>query len=141
MTTTGGTPQGTVYVLDEPGAIVKKFKSAVTDSGTDVVRAPGKPGISNLIDVLAFVRGVAPEEVEREFAGQGYGALKGAVAEAVVEYLRPVRERYAELRPDEGHLEEVLAAGAGKARELAIPTLDAVRQAMGVGTPRAPSSG
>src|SRR5688500_17746203 len=136
MTTTGGTPQGTVYVLDEPGAIVKKFKSAVTDSGTDVVRAPGKPGISNLIDVLAFVRGVAPEEVEREFAGQGYGAFKGEVAEAVVEYLRPVRERYAQLRPDEAALEEILDAGAEKARAIAVPTLDDVRRAMGVGSPR-----
>jgi len=136
MATTGGTPQGTVYVLDDPKVIEKKFKSAVTDSGTEVVRAPDKPGITNLIDVLSAVRGVAPEKVEREFAGQGYGAFKGAVAEAVVEYLRPVRERYEELRPDESALEEVLAAGADKARAIAVPILDDVREAMAVGPPR-----
>jgi tryptophanyl-tRNA synthetase len=136
MATTGGTPQGTVYVLDEPDAIVKKVRSAVTDSGSEVARAPDKPGISNLIEVLAVVSGRSPDEVEREFAGQGYGAFKGAVAEAVVEYLRPVRERYAELRPDEGALEAVLGEGADKAREIAVPTLADVRHAMGVGAPR-----
>ena len=136
MTTTGGTPQGTVYVLDEPKAIEKKVRSAVTDSGTEVVRAPDKPGIGNLIEILAVVRGVTPDDVEREFDGQGYGAFKSAVAEAVVEYLRPVRERYEVLRPDEDALEAILAAGAEKARAIAVPTLADVRHAMGVGSPR-----
>ncbi len=136
MATTGGTPQGTVYVLDDPKTIEKKVRSAVTDSGSDVVRAPDKPGISNLVEVLAVVRGIAPEEVEREFAGQGYGAFKAAVAEAVVEYLRPVRERYEQLRPDQAALEAALAAGAEKARAIAVPTLADVREAMGVGAPR-----
>jgi tryptophanyl-tRNA synthetase len=136
MSTTGGTPQGTVYVLDEPGAIEKKVKSAVTDSGSEVVRGPDKPGVSNLIEILAAVRGGDPAEVESQFAGQGYGAFKGAVAEAVVEYLSPVRERYAQLRSDEGALETVLAAGADKARAIAAPTLADVREAMGVGAPR-----
>jgi len=125
-----------VYVLDEPDAIAKKVRSAVTDSGGEVVRGPDKPGISNLIEVLAVVRSVSPDEVEAEFAGQGYGAFKGAVAEAVVEYLRPVRERYAELRGDEDALEATLAAGAEKARTIAVPTLADVRRVMGVGTPR-----
>ena len=84
---------------------------------------------------LVVVRGVGPEEIEREFEGQGYGAFKGAVAEAVVEYLRPVRERYLELRPDEHTLESVLAAGADQARSLASETLSDVRAAMGVGPP------
>jgi tryptophanyl-tRNA synthetase len=136
MATTGGTPQGTVYVLDEPKTIEKKLKSAVTDSGSEVLRSPDKPGITNLIDVLAAVRGGSPEDVEREFQGQGYGAFKGAVAEAVVEYLRPVRERYEGLRPDEEALEAVLAAGAEKARAIAVPTLADVRHAMAVGSPR-----
>ena len=136
MATTGGTPQGTVYVLDEPATIVKKVRSAVTDSGGDVVRAPDKPGISNLIEVLAAARGGDPADVEREFAGQGYGAFKAAVADAVVEHLRPVRERYAQLRPDEAALEAALAAGAEKARAIAVPVLDDVRRAMGVGPPR-----
>src|SRR5437763_2364876 len=109
MSTTGGSPQGTVYVLDEPGALTKKIRSAVTDSGTDVVRAPDKSGISNLIEILAAVRGAGPEEVEQQFDGAGYGDFKTAVADAVVEYLAPVRERYQELRADEPGLERILA--------------------------------
>ena len=109
MSTTAGSEQGTLYVLDEPRTIEKKVKSAVTDSGVDVVRAPEKPGVSNLIEVLAVIRGVDPGKVEAEFDGGGYGRFKAAVAEAVVEYLRPVRERYGELRVDEAELERVLA--------------------------------
>jgi tryptophanyl-tRNA synthetase len=135
MATTGGTEQGTVLVLDEPAQVAKKLRSAVTDSGAEVVRAPDKAGISNLIEVLAAVRGTTPDEVEREFAGQGYGAFKQAVADAVVEYLAPVRERYSVLRPDEAALEAVLAAGAMKARAIASQTLADVRAAMGVGPP------
>ena len=82
-------------------------------------RAPDKAGITNLIDILSVVRGVAPEEVEREFDGSGYGDFKSAVAEAVVTYLAPVRERYEELRPDEAALEAALAQGAEKARAIA----------------------
>jgi tryptophanyl-tRNA synthetase len=136
MSTTGGTPQGTVYVLDEPDAIAKKLRSAVTDSGGDVVRGPDKPGISNLIEILAAVRGTTAEEVEREFDGSGYGAFKQSVADAVVEYLAPVRGRYRELRADELGLERILAAGAEKARAIAVGTLEDVRRAMGVGPVR-----
>jgi tryptophanyl-tRNA synthetase len=136
MSTTGGTPQGTVYVLDEPSAIAKKFRSSVTDSGSEVRRAPDKPGISNLIDILAAVRGISPESVESEFDGSGYGEFKQAVADAVVEYLAPVRERYQELRADEPELEEILSAGADKARAIASDTLQDVRTAMGVGPVR-----
>ena len=82
-----------------------------------------------------MVRGVGPEAIEAEFEGQGYGAFKGAVAEAVAEYLRPVRERYAALRADEAALEEALAGGADRAREIASGTLSEVRRAMGVGPP------
>jgi tryptophanyl-tRNA synthetase len=135
MTTTGGTELGTVLVLDEPGRITKKVKSAVTDSGTGVHRGPGKEGIANLIEILAAVRSSTAAEVEAEFEGSGYGDFKGAVANAVVEYLAPVRERYAELRPDESELERILGAGAGKAREIAMATLADVREAMGVGAP------
>jgi tryptophanyl-tRNA synthetase len=137
MSTTGGSPQGTVYILDDPKTVTKKVRSAVTDSGTEVVRAPDKPGISNLIDILAAVRGSSPEEVEASFNGSGYGAFKQAVADAVVEYLAPVRERYQELRDDEAELERILAAGAEKAREIAAETMLDVREAMGVGPVRA----
>ena len=119
MSTTGGTPQGTVLVLDEPDVIVKKVRSAVTDSGSGITKSPEKPGISNLIDILAAVRGTTPEQVERDFDGSGYGAFKQAVADAVVEYLAPVRERYEELRADEPGLERTLAEGAEKARAIA----------------------
>jgi tryptophanyl-tRNA synthetase len=135
MSTTGGTAQGTVLVLDEPRTVVKKIRSAVTDSGTDVVRAPDKPGVSNLIDILAAVRGIAPEEVERQFDGGGYGAFKAAVADAVVDYLAPVRERYGALRADEAELERVLARGADKARGIATATMADVRRVMGLGPP------
>jgi len=131
MSTTGGTPQGTVLVLDEPDVVRKKFGSAVTDSGREVVRGPEKPGITNLIDILAVARGSDQAAVESEFEGAGYGDFKQAVAEAVVEYLAPVRDRYAELRPDEGELERVFAAGAEKARALAAPVVADVRERMG----------
>jgi tryptophanyl-tRNA synthetase len=135
MSTTGGSEQGTVYVLDEPAAIEKKFRGAVTDSGSDVRRGPGKQGISNLIDVLAVVRGVAPEEVEADFAAARYGDFKAAVAAEVVDHLAPVRARYDEVRGNEAALESTLAEGAEKARSLAAPTLSEVRAAMGVGPP------
>jgi tryptophanyl-tRNA synthetase len=136
MSTTGGSPQGTVHVLDEPEVVIKKFRSAVTDSGSEVRRAPDKPGISNLIEILAAVREISPEEVEREFDGSGYGAFKQAVGDAVVDCLAPVRERYEPIRADERALEQTLAEGAEKARAIASPTVAEVREAMGVGPVR-----
>jgi tryptophanyl-tRNA synthetase len=140
MSTTGSEERGLIYVDDEESAIVKKIKSAVTDSGAEVRRAPDKPGIANLIEIYAVVRGVTPADVEREFEGQQYGAFKGAVAEAVADYLRPVRQRYAELRPDEAALEAILQQGAERARAIASDTLHDVRAAMGVGAPDAPGA-
>jgi len=136
MSTTGGTPQGTVLVLDEPDVIAKKIRSSVTDSGSEIVRARDKAGISNLIEILAAVRGVSAADVEQEFAGSGYGAFKGAVAEAVIDYLAPVRDRYEALRADEAALGATLADGAEKARAIASETLVDVRRVMGVGPVR-----
>jgi tryptophanyl-tRNA synthetase len=136
MSTTGATEGGSLYVLDEPEAIRKKLGSAVTDSGREIERSEEKAGISNLIEILAVARGAAPAEIEAEFEGAGYGDFKRAVAEGVVELLAPVRERYAELRPDEKRLEETLAAGAEKARAIAASTLAVVRDRMGIGPPR-----
>jgi tryptophanyl-tRNA synthetase len=133
MSTTGGTEQGTVLVLDEAEAIRKKFGSAVTDSGREIVRAPDKAGITNLIDILAVARGSDQAAVEAEFAGSGYGDFKQAVAEAVVEYLAPVRERYEELRPDAAELDRILGIGAGKASAIAAPIVAEVRARMGFG--------
>jgi tryptophanyl-tRNA synthetase len=137
MSTTGGNVQGTVYVLDDAATVAKKFRSAVTDSGSEVRRAADKPGVSNLIDILAAVRGSSQAEIEREFDGTGYGTLKQAVADAVVEYLAPVRERYQELRADEAELERILDLGAEKAGAIARETLLDVREVMGVGPVRA----
>jgi tryptophanyl-tRNA synthetase len=137
MSTTAASDAGTVYVLDEPDAIVKKFKRAVTDSGSEIVYGPDKPGVSNLLDIYAAVTRTTPADAEKAFAdARGYGDLKVAVAEAVVERLRPVRERYAELRPDEAALEEILAHGAEKARAITGGTLADVRAAVGVGPRR-----
>jgi tryptophanyl-tRNA synthetase len=136
MSTTGASEEGTVYVLDEPDAVAKKFRRAVTDSGTDIVRSPDKPGVSNLIEILAVARGQPPEAVEAELDGAGYGQLKSAVADAVIELLAPVRERYQELRSDEAGLEETLSAGAAQARDIASDTVADVRERMGVGAPR-----
>jgi tryptophanyl-tRNA synthetase len=142
MSTTGGSEQGTVYVLDEPAAIVKKLKSAVTDSGKEIERGPQKPGVSNLIEILAGARDHTPEQVEADMrTARGYGDLKGAVAGAVVEMLAPVRERYVELRADETALEAVLAGGAERARVIAAETLADVRECMGLGPRAAAHSG
>jgi tryptophanyl-tRNA synthetase len=135
MSTTAASEAGTLYVLDDETAITKKIKSAVTDSGREVLRSPEKPGVSNLIEVMSVIRGMAPEDVEREFDGQGYGPFKQAVAQAVVDFLRPVRERFDELRPDEAALEAVLREGAERARAISSPTVADVKRKMGVGPP------
>jgi tryptophanyl-tRNA synthetase len=137
MSTSYSTEAGRIYIDDEADDIRRKLARAETDSGREVVRAPDKPGISNLIDVLAAARGVAPEQVERDFEGEGYGAFKSAVADSVVELLEPVRERYAELRPDEQALERALADGADRARAIAQPVMGDVRGVMGIGPKRA----
>ena len=136
MSTSYGTDSGLIYIDDEADAIRRKLGRAETDSGREVVRAPDKPGISNLIEILDVTRGVAPDQVESEFEGEGYGTFKQAVAEDIVELLGPVRDRYRELRPDEEGLERTLAEGAERARAIAQPVMAEVRDAMGIG-PRA----
>jgi tryptophanyl-tRNA synthetase len=132
MSTTGGTAQGTVGMLDPPETVVKKFRAAVTDSGRDVVYDPdGKPGISNLIEIMHVATGEPIEAIEGRYDGQGYGAFKQDVGEAVVALLSPIRERYEELRADEGELRRLLAQGAEKAREASAPTLAAMYERMG----------
>ena len=127
MSTTAGTEQGTVLVLDPPEVARKKVMSAVTDSGSEVVRGEDKPGITNLIEILAAIRGTDPATIESEFEGAGYGDFKRAVADTVVETLTPIRERYEELRGDEQELERILASGAEKARAIAAPIVAEVR--------------
>ncbi len=133
MSKSSESPQGTILVLDSPAAITKKVKSAVTDSGSEVRFDPDeKPGVSNLLALYAAATETTVHDAEAEFAGQQYGAFKGAVAEALVEYLRPVRERYEELAADPGEVARILAAGAEKAQAIATVTMDRVRRATGL---------
>ena len=111
-------------MLDEPVAVVKKFRSAVTDSETEVrYDLAAKPGVSNLLELLHVVTERPIAELETEFGDGGYGPLKVAVGEAVAEYLTPIRERYHELRADQAELERILARGAERAREVAAARL------------------
>jgi tryptophanyl-tRNA synthetase len=135
MSTTGGTEAGRVYVDEEPESILKKFKRAETDSGREIVRGDDKPGITNMIEILAVARGTSPEAIEQEFAGKGYGDFKTAVGEEVAEWLRPTRERYLELRQDTERIEAIFEKGAEKAQAIASGVLADVREAMGVGKP------
>jgi tryptophanyl-tRNA synthetase len=132
MSTTGGTPQGTVLVADPPEVVSKKIRSAVTDSGREVSRnGEGKEGIANLIEIMAIATERTPEQVEAAYDGAGYGQFKGDVADAVVEYLRPVRERYDELTADPDQLDAILADGAERARAVSEPTLAEMKRRMG----------
>ena len=133
MSTTLGTESGTLHIRDSDAEMTRKVKSAVTDSGRDVVRGPGKAGIANLIEIEAVLRGESPEAVERRFEGKGYGDFKGAVAETVVSTLGPIRERYESLAGDSAQLEAILEDGAARARAIAQETMAEVRERMGVG--------
>jgi tryptophanyl-tRNA synthetase len=132
MSTTRGAPAGVVRMIDPPDEVRKKFKTAVTDSGTEVRHDPEeKPGVSNLIEIMAVVTGASVADVEGRFDGQGYGAFKEGVAEAVVELLSPIQERYNALRADEGELRRMLAQGADKARDASAPILETMYERMG----------
>ena len=133
MSTSSEGEQGRIHVLDDPAVILKKFRSAVTDSGSEVRRGEGKEGIANLIDILAAVKGTTPDAIEAEFADSRYGDFKTAVAEAVIDRLAPLQARYTELRADEDALEAAFKKGAEKAQVIASATLADVREAMGVG--------
>ena len=136
MSTTAAARRGRSTCSTSPSAIEKKFKRAVTDSGAGIVPRARQAGHHEPDRHPRRRPRREPAEIEREFAGARYGDFKAAVAAAVVEYLPPVRERYAELRADEAALEAVLADGAERARAIAAATLADVRAAMGVGPPR-----
>jgi tryptophanyl-tRNA synthetase len=132
MSTTRGAPQGVVRMVDPPDVVRKKFKTAITDSGTDVRHDPAsKPGISNLIEIMAVATGSSIADVESRYDGQGYGRFKDDVGDAVVELLGPIQRRYEELRADEAELRRLLAQGADKARAASAPTLAAIYERMG----------
>jgi tryptophanyl-tRNA synthetase len=136
MSTTRGTPQGTVRMLDEPDVIRKKFKTAVTDSGTDVRHdREQKPGITNLLEIMSVATGEPIPALEARYDGSGYGRFKEDVGEAVVELFVPIQQRYEELRKDEAELRALLARGADKARAESEPMLEQMYDRMGFARP------
>lgn len=127
-------PNGYIALTDPPEVIARKIKRAVTDCGCGIEYSADKPGISNLLTILAGVTDDTPEKVAGEFAGKGYAELKKAVADAVIEKLRPIRERYAELVADRAYLVRVYERGAEEASEIASRTLAAVYKKVGLVT-------
>ena len=132
MSTTGGSEKGTVYILEGADRIVKKFKSAVTDSDNEVrVDREHKPGVTNLLEIMSIATGRSMDELAAEYQSSGYGTFKLAVAEATVEFLRPVREKFEDLWKDQGEIERILAEGAARAREHGRERVRQAREAMG----------
>jgi tryptophanyl-tRNA synthetase len=131
MSKSTSSPNGIVYLLDEPDAIRRKVRSAVTDSGREVLARQDKPAISNLLELFSAATGRKVGELEEAYAGRGYGDFKGDLAEALVAWLAPVRERYTRLRQDPAVLRAVLEQGAERAGALARRTLPLVKERMG----------
>jgi len=136
MSTTGGTAQGTLLLLDPPEVIRKKVKSAVTDSGSEVRRAVDKPGVTALIEIMTVATGEEGDAIEARYDGGGYGQFKSDVADAVIALLEPIQARYHEFRDDPAELARLLATGADKARAASAPTLVQMYERMGF-VPRA----
>ena len=133
MSKSAATASGVIELMDAPEINAKKIKSAVTDTGREVkFDEKEKPGISNLMTIYSVVTGNTIAEIENEFAGKGYGDFKGAVSEATVEYLRPMRDKALELLKDEAELINILNKGADKARVLASKTLKEAYKALGI---------
>ncbi len=124
-------PNASIYLMDDPDTIIRKFKRAVTDSGSEVRYSPEKPGISNLIDIYRAATGKSAEDVEREFDGKGYGDFKLAVGEAVADLLKPLQKRVAELSKDKAYIDGVIKTNAERASYTATKTLRKVQKKVG----------
>ncbi len=136
MSKSDGDSPGCVFILDDPKQIAKKIKTAVTDSETEIrYDTKAKPGISNLLDIYAACTHQSVAHAETQFSGQRYGDLKVAVADAVIEMLAPIQQRYHELSAEPGEVDRLLARGAARARERSAPVLERVRDAMGLLAP------
>ena len=132
MSKSGESPQGIVWLLDDPTTVAKKIKSAVTDTDRDIRFDPAnKEGVSNLLGILSLLGGTPIDRLEEEFAGKGYGDLKGAVADAVVAEFEPIRARTLELLSDPAELDRMLAVNADRASQIAEATLTRVYNAVG----------
>lgn len=124
-------PKGYISIIEDSSTIAKKIKSAVTDSDGRICRGEGKEGIENLMNILSCVTGESLDSIEERFAGRGYGEFKGEVAEAVVESLRPIKEKYDMYLKDKAYIEEVYTKGAEMASRLAARTLSKVHKKLG----------
>ena len=133
MSTSSESDKGTIFVLDDPDVITNKVQRAVTDDGSEVFSGTTKPGITNLLQLMSAATGESVSQLEDRYRSSGYGTLKASVAEAVVEALRPVRERYHQLVADLDSLSQLLTNGAAKARDHAESKVAQVRQLMGCG--------
>lgn len=125
-------PASSILLVDPPETVAKKIRAAVTDSGRDVVAAPDKPAISNLLTIFSLFEQTPVAALEERFAGTGYGAFKNALADLLIERLSPIRRRYAELLADPAETYRLLAAGAGQAAGVAAATMRAVRSNAGL---------
>ena len=128
-------PQGSIFMLDDQDAITRKFKRAVTDSGTAISFDPARPAVTNLLTIYQLLTNKQPEEIEEHFAGKGYAQLKGELADVTIEFLKPLQERVRSISDDE--LNEILSAGSARAREVAQKTLTDVMARMGITGTRA----
>jgi tryptophanyl-tRNA synthetase len=131
MSKSADSPLGTLRVTDPPDVLRKKVKAAVTDSGREVLFREDKPAISNLLTVYSVATGRPVADIEAEYEGKGYGDFKDGLADAVIEFLRPLQERYRELSADPGEIARVLHVGAGRAQAIAAKTLATVYERLG----------
>ncbi len=124
-------PNASIYLMDDPDTIIRKFKRAVTDSMAQIVYSDEQPGVKNLLDIYCACTGKTPDEAVREFDGKGYGDLKLAVGESVVSVLRPLQERYADLSKDKAYIDGIIKENAEKANYYATKTLRKVQKKVG----------
>jgi tryptophanyl-tRNA synthetase len=132
MSKTGGTELGTIWLLDPPSRLKKKIMSAVTDSGAEVRAAPDKPGVTALLEIHSILTATPIAALEERYADAGYGTFKRDVLDALVAYLEPIQQRYAELAADPAEVSRLLGRGAERARLLAVPTMERVRDVIGL---------
>ncbi len=136
MSKSSPNPASYIALSDDPDTISRKIKRAVTDSGSEIVSTPEKPALANLISIFALLTNDTPSGVEEKFVGKGYGAFKTELGEVVVEAIKPIQERLAELEASPDVVDGILRRGAEQARAIASPKMEQVRDRMGLGTPR-----
>jgi tryptophanyl-tRNA synthetase len=133
MSKSAASPNGIIELMDKPEVNLKKIKSAVTDTGKEIIfDEKNKPGVSNLLTIYTALSGKTIDEAQNEFTGKGYGDFKGAVAEVVIEFLKPIQSKATDLLNDQSYLTKILKQGADKANAVAEQTLKDVYNAVGI---------